>query len=128
MAEYKTPGTKEFKKISYLKELMMDIDPVVRKKALLLYNQIMKTENDGIIEELEKYLEQKEKVIRQAERRQLKEERIAEEKGLKPEKKPPIIDRDMEQELSTLRFKLKYYSELKDIEVDLRLKKIKINI
>lgn len=127
---YKTPGTKEFKKMNSLKELMIDMDPDVRKKALLIYNKITKTEYDKLIEELEDEIEKIEKVFRQMDKRKLKEARITEETGEEFDisKFPEKEDKNVLQQLSSLKFKLKYNTELKDIEINSRLNKTKLNL
>lgn len=128
-ANYKTPGTKEFKKMNYLKELMMDVDPITRKQALIIYNKITKTEYDNIIQELEAEIEKREKVFRQIERRKLIEA-SKEEAGQEVDRKkfPQKEDKNADQELAGLNFKLKYYSELKDFEINSKLNKTKINL
>jgi hypothetical protein len=125
---FKTPGTKEFKKMTYLKEALIDEDPAIRKQALLLYNKITSTEYDKIIQELEEEIEKREKVFRSVERRKLKEARIVEETGQEVDLKkfPDKEDKNVTQEIASLNFKLKYYTELKDYEINSRLNKTKI--
>jgi hypothetical protein len=127
---YKTPGTKEYKKINYLKSLMIDPDPNTRKQALLLYNKITTTEYDKLIQYLEEQLEKIEKVLRQVEKRKLKEAILSEESGEEVDRKkfPDKEDKNVSQELSGIRFKLKYYTELKEYEIDTRIGKTKIKL
>jgi hypothetical protein len=127
---YKTPGTKEYKKINYLKSLMIDPDPNTRKQALLLYNKITTTEYDKLIQDLEEQLEKIEKVLRQVEKRKLKEAILSEESGEEVDRKkfPDKEDKNVSQELSGIRFKLKYYTELKEYEIDTRIGKTKIKL
>jgi DNA gyrase/topoisomerase IV subunit A len=127
---YKTPGTKEYKKINYLKSLMIDPDPNTRKQALLLYNKITTTEYDKLIQDLEEQLEKIEKVLRQVEKRKLKEAILSEESGeeVDRQKFPDKEDKNVSQELSGIRFKLKYYTELKEYEIDTRIGKTKIKL
>jgi len=115
MVNFKTPGTKEFKKIKYLKEVMSEEDPVIRKKAVLLYSSLMKTDYDSLIQSLEKELEQSEKALKP--KRDMEE--ITKE-NMKPG------DQLIINEINRIKFKLKYYTELQEMQIDSNLKKAKI--
>jgi hypothetical protein len=141
-ANYKTSGTKEFKKISYLKQLMMEDDISTRRQAMTLYNNLIQSEYDKTLEELEKELEKREKLIRLSEKKKLRDKSVKaikkafndEEEEESEEVKEPdepeldSSDKYLLQEISGIKFKIKYYNELKDIEIDKKLLKIKIKI
>ncbi len=140
-ANYKTPGTKEYKKITYLKQLMMEDDIATRRQAMLLYNNLKQSEYDKTIEELEKELEKREKLIRLSDKKNLRDKSVkaikkafSDEENQEEETQQPdepqrdSSDKYLLQEISGIKFKIKYYNELKDIEIDKKLLKIKINI
>lgn len=140
-ANYKTPGKKEFKKINYLKEMLMDSDPLIRKQAMFLYNQITKTKYDKEIEDLEKDIAAREKALRLSEKKRLKDEALKEMKNKikasfvdeeEEEEEEPVkkdsSDTYINQELAAIHFKLKYLKQLKDIEIDTKLAKTKVKI
>ncbi|MBC7474489.1 MAG: hypothetical protein H7263_09375 [Candidatus Sericytochromatia bacterium] len=138
-ANYKTPGKKEFKKISYLKQMMMEPDPLIRKQAVFLFNQVTKTPYDKEIEELEKKISDIEKALRLSEKKRAKDSDV---KSLKKkisadfdgedeeeeEIKVDSSDTYINQELAGLNFKLKYLKLSKDIEIDAKLVKTKVTI
>ena len=143
-ANYKTLGTKEYKKIVYLKQLMMEEDISTRRQAMILYNSLFNSEYDKEIEELKKELEKREKSIRLSEKKRHRDNSLnaikkvfdgmdnpEEEQEyyseIKEEKIDPS-DKYLLQEMSSIKFKIKYYNELKDIEMDKKLLKLKINI
>lgn len=141
-AKYKTPGKKEFKKMNYLKEMLLDPDYTRRKQALFIYNQVITTKYDKEIEQLEKEIYQREKALRLSEKKKEKDKLL---KSLSPKKTYDNEDEeeyedeeDEEQvdssdtyingELSALNFKLKYLKELKDIEIDAKIVKTRVLI
>ncbi len=137
-ANYKTPGKKEFKKISYLKQMMMEPDPLIRKQAVFLFNQVTRTPYDKEIEELEKKISDIEKALRLSEKKRVKDSSI---KSLKKKMSADFDDDEEEeeikvdssdtyinQELAGFNFKLKYLKLSKDIEIDAKLVKTKVSI
>lgn len=137
-AKYKTPGKKEFKKINYLKEKLLDSDPYVRKQALFIYNQIIKTSYDKEIEDVEKEIYQKEKFLRLSDKKREKDKLLNSLKNPKSEYedeqedeeeiKPDSSDNYVNSELTALKFKLKYLNQLKDIEIDKNIEKTRVLI
>ncbi|MFN8576470.1 MAG: hypothetical protein U0354_06410 [Candidatus Sericytochromatia bacterium] len=137
-AKYKTPGKKEFKKINYLKEKLLDSDPYVRKQALFIYNQIIKTSYDKEIEDVEKEIYQKEKFLRLSDKKREKDKILNSLKNPKNEYedeqedenevKPDSSDNYVNSELTALKFKLKYLNQLKDIEIDKNIDKTRVLI
>lgn len=137
-AKYKTPGKKEFKKINYLKEKLLDSDPYVRKQALFIYNQIIKTSYDKEIEDVEKEIYQKEKFLRLSDKKREKDKILNSLKNPKneyedeqedeDEVKPDSSDNYVNSELTALKFKLKYLNQLKDIEIDKNIDKTRVLI
>lgn len=136
-AKYKTPGKKEFKKMNYLKEMLLDSDPLIRKQALFIYNQVISTKYDKEIEQLEKEIFQREKSLRLSDKKREKDKLL---KSLKPrddndeeyeeeeEEKVDSSDTYINSELTALNFKLKYLKELKDIEIDNKIVKARVLI
>lgn len=137
MANYKTPGKKEFKKISYLKEKLLDTDSLVRKQALFIYNQVISTPYDKEIEKIESEINKREKSLRLSEKKREKDKLLNslkmknEDQEEDQEEQEIVIDSSdvyLNEELKALNFKLKYLKGLKDIEIDNNLLKTRVLI
>jgi hypothetical protein len=137
-AKYKTPGKKEFKKINYLKEKLLDSDPFIRKQALFIYNQVISTQYDKEIEDIEKQIYQKEKTLRLSDKKREKDKLLnslkhkseyqENEEEEEEEIKIDSSDTYVNSELTALKFKLKYLNQLKDIEIDTKIDKTRVLI
>ncbi|GIW22418.1 MAG: hypothetical protein KatS3mg068_1425 [Candidatus Sericytochromatia bacterium] len=124
--EYKKEGTKEYKKFKELQDAMLDKDPEIRKKAIAIYNKIMKSQYDDIIDKIKSEIDRIEGVYRKAEKKALRDAMKAEALGKKIESKV-LMDKATELELSSLKVKLRHYTDLKDIEINSKIKKLKLD-
>jgi hypothetical protein len=106
---------------------MLDKDPEVRKKAISIYNKIMKSQYDSIIDNIKTEIDRIETVYRKAEKKAIRDSMKLEAKGIKKIENKPIMDKATEMELSSLRVKLRHYTDLKDIEINSKIKKIKLD-
>lgn len=133
-AKHKTPGKKEFKKINYLKEKLLDPSPLVRKQALFIYNQVTSTSYDKEIEVLEKEIYKREKSLRLSDKKREKDKLLSSLKfnddETEEEQEPTLDSSDVyiNDELKALNFKLKYLKGLRDIEIDANLLKTRVLI
>ena len=130
-ANYRTAGTKEFKKIAELRDMMQNDEPLKRKEAMILYNTIMKSTYDKEIETIESQIDEIEKKLRLTDKRLHNEKQKLLRKGVEVDtldkKEKSKDDKYLEEELKRFQFKLKYYKGLKDAEIDAKLLKTKLN-
>lgn len=125
--EYKKEGTKEFKKFKEIQDAILDRDPEVRKKAISIYNKVMKSEYDSIIDNIKTEIDRIETVYRKAEKKAIRDSMKSEAIGGKKIENKSIMDKGTEMELSSLKVKLRHYTDLKDIEINSKIKKVKLD-
>jgi hypothetical protein len=124
--EYKKEGTKEYKKFKEIQDAMLDKDPEIRKKAVAIYNKIMKSQYDSIIDNLKSEIDKIESVYRKAEKKVLRDA-MKSNVCVDNLKNKPLMDKATEMQLSSLKVKLRHYTDLKDIEINSKIKKVKID-
>jgi len=124
--EYKKEGTKEYKKFKEIQDAMLDKDPEIRKKAVAIYNKIMKSQYDSIIDNLKSEIDKIESVYRKAEKKVLRDA-MKSNVCVDNLKNKPLMDKATEMQLSSLKVKLRHYTDLKDIEINSKIRKVKID-
>lgn len=125
--EYKKEGSKEFKKFKEIQDAILDRDPEVRKKAISIYNKVMKSEYDSIIDNIKTEIDRIETVYRKAEKKAMRDSMKSEAMGGQKIENKSIMDKGTEMELSSLKVKLRHYTDLKDIEINSKIKKVKLD-